>query len=275
MWKGTLFHEVLHLPAYLLRAAQAQRVPYTLSTHTYGPHARQYFQVLCPPTPPTAWIVYWHGGSWQFGSPERFHAAAYHWLAQGYGVIMPSYRRIPRFNYRDIREDTVTCLRLAREAVPGGINLPFVFMGMSAGGHIAALAATDRELRAQIHWATGQIVGCIPMGGVLNLNAFWLHPTMIALAGVPTGELYQLANPFNHLQGDECPLLVIHGTKDGMVGFKGIEQYCAKYESLNPAEKLQLITIPDGTHLDAGVWLYSQNEVQRQVQSVVASWVTA
>lgn len=273
MWKGTLLHEVTHLPQYLLIASQAKQVPHRLSTEHYGQHRRQYLQILTPLSPPKAWVVYWHGGGWQFGSPQRFRAAAYPWLAAGYGVIMPSYRRIPRYNYDHIRQDTIDALRLARQKALGGSELPFVFMGMSAGGHIASLAATDRMMQQEVGWSTGQIAGCVALGAVLNMNTFWLHPTMVTLAGIPSGKRYDLANPFNHLQGNECPFLIVHGTKDGMVPFKSIEQYRDKYCTLNGAESLSLITIPEGTHLDAGLWLYSQNDIQEQVSQTIADWV--
>ncbi len=110
MWRGTLLHELWNLPLYWQQVSAVQLENYQQERIQFGNHNRQYCLVLRPKQPVKAWVVYWHGGGWQFGTPEKFSVTARPWLQAGYGVVLPSYRRIPFHQFESIREDTVAAL---------------------------------------------------------------------------------------------------------------------------------------------------------------------
>ena len=106
--KGNLLHEGLHLLPWWLKM---WRIPSNRQKRTkisYGKHRRQYFLLFEPQNgiiTQDKIILYIHGGGWQFGSPDAFAVHGQFLTNQGYAVIMPSHRRLPFFDYHDLRED--------------------------------------------------------------------------------------------------------------------------------------------------------------------------
>ena len=88
------------LKAYWKQCARAQAgMDVVQAKVPYGSHARQYSIVVRPRDPRDRVsgriAFYFHGGAWTFGRPETFTPAAIPWLAQGFTVVLPSYRRPP------------------------------------------------------------------------------------------------------------------------------------------------------------------------------------
>lgn len=98
-------------------------------------------------------FLYWHGGSWSFGSKTYNHSAALFWLLakQGFIVVSASYCKAPQYRWKDIIEDATCALDwtvgrgLESHLHNLGASLePSLFLGgSSAGGHIAACVAAS------------------------------------------------------------------------------------------------------------------------------------
>lgn len=93
-------------------------------------------------------ILYFHGGSWVFGSPETALSLTGHLVAKtGFGAYSPDYRLAPEHPFPAAIEDTLSAYRalLDRGEDPSTI----VFAGDSAGGGLTVttcLAARDAGL---------------------------------------------------------------------------------------------------------------------------------
>jgi acetyl esterase/lipase len=88
-------------------------------------------------------VVQIYGGAWQRGSPASNGEYA-HWLAaRGYVVFAIDYRHAPVFHFPAQLEDVRTDLAWIRDhaAEYGGDTARVAFLGRSAGGHLAMLAA--------------------------------------------------------------------------------------------------------------------------------------
>lgn len=92
-------------------------------------------------------ILYLHGGSYLFGSPEtHIDVAARHAIAAGAKVVLPDYRLAPEHPYPAALEDAITCWDALVEddrLAPSNIAVA----GESAGGNLAlvlAIALRDR-----------------------------------------------------------------------------------------------------------------------------------
>lgn len=277
MWRGTLLHEIINLPLYWKEVAQAPSLSFPVEKLTFGDHARQYCLLVRPASQPRAWVVYWHGGGWQFGSPEQFRATAQAWLSAGYGVIMPSYRRLPNYRFPAIRQDAINALAACRKYwQERGEGFPEVLLlGMSAGGHLASLAALDADILEQAGWQPPQIRGVIACGGVMDFSVMRNNPSVRMLAGSPQQARFQQANPLTHLNENSPPFLLVHGTKDGMVPYQAAVNFKAHHERHRAPGNCELITLPAGTHLDAARWMFQDSPLRQRVFQQAEKWLAS
>ncbi|MEZ4988218.1 MAG: alpha/beta hydrolase [Saprospiraceae bacterium] len=230
-----------------------------------------------PETPPRGWVIYWHGGGWQVGSPERFTVSSYAWLEAGYGVVLPSYRRMPQYHFGAIRADLITSLQHIKtwwSATVGHHTFPVILLGMSAGGHIASIAGLDKEIHAATGWDTMKIAGVIACAGVLDLGLMAQNPLIRRLAGSPDSDRFRAANPITHLHGQAPSFLLIHGTADGMVPYEAALSFRHQYQITNPSGSCELITMNKGTHLDTGYWMFQKGAIQDRVLQQADYWLS-
>ena len=102
-------------------------------------------RVLRPDGEPSAVIVFYHAGGWVLGGLDECEAEAAALARQaGCVVVCPGYRLAPEYRYPTAVEDAWAALRwaAARPAeLTGGVPLPLVVAGESAGGNLAAVMA--------------------------------------------------------------------------------------------------------------------------------------
>lgn len=278
MWRGTLLHELLNLPVYWQQVAGVQLEPHYREKIHFGHHSRQYCLVLRPDKPVKAWVLYWHGGGWQFGTPEQFSVTARPWLRAGYGVIIPSYRRLPFYQFESIRADTIAALSACRrywesQGEATSSTIPIILLGMSAGGHIASLVGLDESFRQQAGWGQQSIAGVIAAGAVLDLFPMRYNPIIRILAGSPNSAGFTVANPLTHISADAPPFLVIHGKKDGMAPYRLANNFRDTYRRVATPENLELVVLENGSHLDAGRWMFLSGDLQNKVMQQAESWL--
>lgn len=234
----------------------------------FGPHRKQYaLRVSHQGWPlhhqrPIA--LYFHGGAWTFGTPEVFLPAARLFIEAGYEVILPSYRRLPFYNFRHIYED----LLLMRDQLIVGRDVE-VIAGMSAGGHLAAFTGWRDQfwLEAGLQ-VPKKMVLC---GAVINLKKMNLPAGLRLLAGKPDSELFRFADPVEQLKTSRsipAHQLLIHGTADAMVGF--YQQHCYFVSQKDKILGLEQLRIDGGTHLDSCRWMYQNDEAAAKIRQLLA-----
>ncbi len=255
--KGSMLHELVHLPFHqiVLRKLRAAS-EIAGEKYYYGPHNRQYFLFFKPPAGTTlkkTAVVYFHGGGWQFGSPEMFRMKGQILAQLGYPVIMPSYRRIPLFNYIHMREDLNLCTAKAQSVLKQNYKhvQNWAFGGMSAGGNLAAHLVFNQQVLHNLPINQDQISGLYLFSAPLNLDLMEPSPVLRFYAGTRGSELFQQANPYNYITGNEpFPVLCIHSTHDGLVNYDSTRSFVQKLQ----ADKVAFHTIEEGTHLLPGLW---------------------
>ena len=233
------------------RAMRAAGDTHRWRTVPYGPHKRQY-SLLAEQADPHAPVVVWfHGGAWQFGAPDRLLAFGEYFYRRGYTVWLPSHRRLPRYTGVDILADARTALRAAERyhAAPPQILLG----GMSSGGHLAALNA----LRPDAWRASAAIRGLITCGAPLSLDQLGASPTRLRFAGRRSTRAYPTLDPVHQLTEarPDFPALVIHGTRDGLVPYRCAVHFASEAKRLGWRD-LEFQTLTGGAHLDSASWIW-------------------
>ncbi len=268
--KGNPIQEALYMPLYWLQTFTVNTNYLQVTKHSFGEHKMQYLLYFAPRTDAPSQrnvIIYYHGGGWRFGKAEMFKANAKVFTDKGYHVFMPSYRRTPKFDYTHIREDLNAALDKINYLMQNEkfANKKIILGGMSAGGNLAALILYDRASLAKIYMQQSDFSGIFLCGAPLDISKMRDSFPLRDFAGERDGDNFKAANPVQHLQADEqTPVLCIHGHKDGWVEYASATSFLAKMESIN----LSLVTthlMPKGTHLDAGRWVYQEDEVRERI----------
>ncbi len=265
---GNLLHEAIWLPVLWVRILTSDRSGLRETKWRYGRQRRQYLLSFQPPTaaPRPLTVIYFHGGGWRLGSPEHFRGNAKVLTQAGYHVILPSYRRLPWNNYRQIREDLAMIWPKIEEVLraEGQEGNDIVLAGMSAGGHLAAMLAFDPYLRRQSNGLADRIAGLVLMGSPLDLDRMPPSRPIRQLAGPRDGELFRIANPIRFLApGLDIPTLFIHGDKDAMVPLASARAFEAKMKAVGHTD-VAFHQMRGGSHLDAVVWSHTDGD-QRQL----------
>ena len=268
MIRGTLLHELLHLPLFHYRLFKNRPGPIDYYRHSYGNDTKQYFLHFSPSeniVEKKQVVIFFHGGGWGLGSPEMFKLNAAFFTKQGYHVFMPSYRRIPFYGYPEIREDLdVGFLAILEEMKAIGVeNHKIILGGTSAGGNLAALLAYDRIKLKDLSINPSIFAGILLFGAALDLSLMYPSPVRWFYAGSSSDPAFKKASPINYLQPEETlPVLMVHGTKDGLVSFRSAEAFIKKITE-RQSKDLTIYIIPEGSHLDVGSWNFFDNDLRK------------
>jgi acetyl esterase/lipase len=188
-------------------------------------------------------VVYVHGGGWQSGHTR--HAGAFaNWpgtlallASQGYVVASVEYRLSGEARFPAAIHDVKTAIRWLRSKhTQFGIDpTRAVIWGGSAGGQLAALAATScnvaalaPDLQSPLATQSDCVQGLVtwyavfdfvnaPLSGPGEQSANSAVAKFLGCAPTDCKPTAVLASPVTHLDKDDPPTLLIHGDLDKVV----------------------------------------------------------
>ena len=192
-----------------------------------------------------------HGGAWVAGD-KRFDSGHARKIAQqGYVVMAINYRLAPKHKHPAQVQDCRQALRWLHEHAQE-YHMDQTALGVwgySAGGHLAALLATDRkELDPPIRV-------CVAGGAPCDLSM--IPEDSRVLAGFLGGtrkrlaNLYAEASPIEHVTQDDPPVLLFHGDADELVPIEYAKRMQKKLSEHSVEH--ELIVLPGKSHLMAFV----------------------
>lgn len=189
-------------------------------------------------------IVFIHGGAWLGGSKddEVLVDVCSHFARQGFAVASIEYRLIPEATFPAQILDVNAAVRWVRASAdeygldPANIGT----FGVSAGGHLAALAGVTNEVdefkgdgpnsgyssevQAAVSWfgimALHKMAETAPPEGPVNYEGPNSPESMLVgetIADNPEAGKY--ASPISYFDQGDPPLLLYHGKADGLVGY--------------------------------------------------------
>ena len=165
------------------------------------PKGRQDFPVL----------FFVHGGAWTTGDRKLYGLVGLVFARNGIGTVVISYRLTPTVQHPGHIEDVARAFAWTHKNIGryGGRADQIFVTGQSAGGHLAALLATNsRYLQAQ-NLTLKAIRGAIPISGI-----YTFEPGRMARVIGAGEEAADSASPLKHVSGQEPPFLILYAEHD-------------------------------------------------------------
>ncbi|MGB3208458.1 MAG: alpha/beta hydrolase [Crinalium sp.] len=172
-------------------------------------------------------IVTIYGGSWQRGTPLNDATFNRYMAARGYTVIAIDYRHAPQYRFPAQLEDVQTALTFIRNhAKEYEVDSERIaLLGRSAGGHLAMLAAYQKDaapIKAVVsYYSPVDLVRGYadpPFPNPIDTNA--VLETFLGGSPKEFPLLYQQASPINYVKPGLPPTLLIYGGRDHLVQAK-------------------------------------------------------
>lgn len=205
-----------------------------LADLSYGELERQSLDLYLPVgAPPYPTVIFVHGGYWDSGDKEEYVFLADALTAEGYAVVIPSYRLVPEVTFpayvEDIAQAVDWVLEYAEllELDAAQVSL----MGHSAGAHIAALVTFDGRYLAAYGREACELAGFIGLAGPYDFLPLAPDDARARAAlGPPEG--YFQTQPINFVSGDAPPTLLATGLADTTVDPRNTLSMAARIEAV-------------------------------------------
>jgi acetyl esterase/lipase len=159
-------------------------------------------------------VVFFYGGAWINGERRWYRYVGEALSRHGIVVVIPDYRKTKFPTFMDDAVQAVAWTR-AHAAEFGGNPRQLFLMGHSAGAHIAALLATDARYLARVAMQPRDLAGFIGLAGPYDFAPFSDDYLLDVFGSDPQAQA--AAMPANYVDGDEPPMLLLQGLKDGTV----------------------------------------------------------
>lgn len=183
----------------------------------YGSDARQKLDVYAAtsPDPGHSVILFFYGGSWQFGSKDDYKFFAQALAAQGYTTVVADYRIYPSVRFPAFVNDAADALVwTSRNIASFGGNPDRIFVaGHSAGAYLALMLAANDIYVRQAGGTASMIRGSIGIAGPYN----FLPLTDPALIDIFSTAPAANTQPYNYVSAGMPPALLATGTDDDTV----------------------------------------------------------
>jgi acetyl esterase/lipase len=199
----------------------------------YGDRDDQFADLRLPDGDPKATLVLLHGGYWQPGyGLDLMNPLAEKFTDLGYATWNVEYRHTGD-HAKDTLSDVAAAVdRLGQGGPTAGLDRHVVLLGHSAGGHLAAWAASRT---ADTPGGKPQVAvrGAVSLSGVLDLTRAAtdprsLSPVIAFMGGTPAEEpdAYAVADPAM-LVPAACPVWAVHAADDQVVSAEQSTRYVA------------------------------------------------
>jgi len=205
----------MSLPALLLNATIPRRGYTVMRDRAYGDDPRHRMDLYVPKglTGPAPVVLYFYGGSWQWGSKATYRFLGQALASAGIVVAVADYRLYPQVKYPAFVEDSAEAFRFVRANIAqhGGDPSRVFLAGHSAGAYNVVLLAADRRYLTDAERAA--IRGVIGIAGPYDFLPL-TDPKLIDMFG---GDSVVETQPISYIDRKLPPMLIVHGSGDTTV----------------------------------------------------------
>lgn len=229
---AAFFRSLVYRGAVTLADALVPRGGYTLRKDiAYGAGERQMLDIYVPDglTAPARVLLFFHGGSWQFGDKSQYRALGQAFASKGIVTGVANYTLFPPQGFPRFLEDGALAFRYMRDHARdfGGDPKRIFLCGHSAGAYIAAMLGVNGNYLRALGADPSQICGVIGIAGPYDFLPI-VDPVLIELFG---GANVPETQPIHFVDGKRAPMLLAHGRDDTTVGAGNSKRLAQKLQS--------------------------------------------
>ena len=171
-------------------------------------------------------VVFFYGGRWTEGSKNQYSFVGQALASRGLVAVLPQYRHYPAVKFPAFVEDAAAAVQWTHENVAryGGDSRKIFVMGHSSGAHLAAMLALNPEYLKAAGGDRRWLRGMIGLAGPYDFRPI-TAPDLRDMFGPP--ERFELAQPVTYVDGDNPPLLLLHGEDDESVWVRNTRKLTA------------------------------------------------
>lgn len=163
-------------------------------------------------------LFFVHGGAWVSGDRKLYGTLGHVFARNGVATVVISYRLSPDVKHPAHIEDVASAFAWTHKHIAefGGRPDRIFVSGQSAGGHLAALLATNEKYLQAHDLSFDNIRGAIPISGIYTFRA----RRMDRIIGKGK-EAVESASPLQHISEGKPPFLILYADND-FVGCSGM-----------------------------------------------------
>lgn len=184
----------------------------------YGHDDRQKLDVYTPdtPAPGAPVVVFFYGGSWQEGNKDGYKFVGQALASRGITAVLPDYRLWPQVKFPAFVNDGAAAVAWTQRHIGdyGGKTCHLFVAGHSAGAQIAGLLATDGDYLSAVGLSIHDLNGFIGMSGPYDFLPI-TDPVLQKIFAPKSN--WPASQPIHFVNGDEPPMLLLHGGADETV----------------------------------------------------------
>lgn len=197
----------------------------------YGGEQRQMLDIYVPDGGAAAApvLIFFHGGSWQFGDKNQYRALGWAFASKGIVTVVANYRLFPPHGFPLFVEDGARVFKYVQDHARefGGDPGRVFLCGHSAGAHIAALLGANGVYLRAAGADPSAPRGIIGIAGAYDFLPL-KDPVLIELFG---GDSVPETQPIHFVDGKRAPMLLTHGRGDMTVGAGNSKRMAQKLAS--------------------------------------------
>lgn len=156
-------------------------------------------------------VLFIHGGAWSSGDRKMYGGVGRVFARNGIGAVIVSYRLTPQVKHPGHIEDVAKAFAWTKRHIGeyGGRADQIFVTGQSAGGHLAALLATNPRFLEAETLGLADIKGAMPMSGI-----YTFPPGRMARIIGEGREAADDASPLKHIGEKLPPFLILYAEDD-------------------------------------------------------------
>lgn len=221
-------------------------------------------------------VLFFFGGRWTEGNKEDYRFVGEALASQGFVGVVADYRLYPQVRFPEFVDDGARAVAWlhANVATYGGSPDKIFVMGHSTGAHIAAMLAIKDEFLVRAGGSRAWLRGMIGLAGPYDFLPI-TDPTLRDVFAPP--EKFEQSQPVLYAEGDNPPLLLMHGEDDEIVWVKSTRSLAAAVKKAGGP--IETVIYPKMSHrmmvASLSKPLRGQTDVLGHISEFVRRWASA
>ena len=190
-------------------------------------------------------VVFFYGGAWDDGDKSQYKFVGQALSSLGYVAVIPNYRLFPQAYFPDFINDSAQAVKWTSKNIReyGGDPDKVFVMGHSAGAYNAAMLVASNQFMASAGASRDLIRGMIGLAGPYDFLPI-TEPKLREIFGPP--EQFQRTQPILLADGENPPMLLLHGEDDQRVWVKNTRNFARTVSKLGG--KVETVIYPEMSH---------------------------